>query len=208
MDRVWTITCKQMESRSKGMELMWEWTFIESQNTDAFIPQVFMLFLLPGRTPCSRNTALAFREPEVSVSKAMPFKGGNGNPERVRNITQITKLIGSRARIRMTITLHVYTLGLWKDVNLRFSRPRSQSWLSHPLALRSLPPPPPPDHMLYGPLEEWIRRCVLPLWASALWAREYFTEMFPPTGLWLVLAQCLENTHYMMKQDCHSADYQ
>lgn len=71
-----------------------------------------MLFLLPGRTPCPRDIALAFRELLVSFSKAMPFKGGNRNPERVRNITQITKLIGSRARIRMTITLHVYTLSL------------------------------------------------------------------------------------------------
>lgn len=33
-------------------------------------------------------------------------------------------------------------------------------------------------------------------------------EMFPKTGLWLVLAQCLENTHHVMKQECHPVDYQ
>lgn len=63
-----------------------------------------MLHLLPGRTPCPRDTVPAFRELEVSFPNAMSYKGGNGSPERIRNIINITTLISGRATTRMTIT--------------------------------------------------------------------------------------------------------
>lgn len=63
-----------------------------------------MLYLLPGRTPCPGDTVPVFRELEVSFSNSMSYKGGDGNPERIRNIIKITTLIGGRATTRMTIT--------------------------------------------------------------------------------------------------------
>lgn len=170
-----------------------------------------MLHLLPGRTPCPGDMVPAFRELEVSFSNTMSYKGGNGNPERIRNIIKITTLISGRATTRMTITCMSTLLvcektWTWVPKNLgshlvllptSYKKPTTSTFCrSHALWLPG------------GVTQVMCAASVVICFVNSEIFHGDVPPPHPPKGLWLFLAQCLENTHHMMKQECHPADYQ